>query len=108
MPRLAREKRTVKAMLAIYCRGHHGTRGQLCDDCTELLDYACARLDRCPFGSDKPTCAACTVHCYKPAMREKAQAVMRYAGPRMVWRHPIRAICHLFHARRRAPNPEDS
>ncbi len=87
-------------MVSIYCRGHHLTTGELCDDCREQLDYSFARLNRCPFGSDKPVCANCTVHCYKPAMRSKARTVMRYAGPRMIWRHPILALRHLLDTRR--------
>jgi hypothetical protein len=29
-------------------------------------------------------------------MREQVRAVMRYAGPRMLWRHPILALEHLW------------
>ena len=43
------------------------------------------------FGDDKPTCANCKVHCYSEAMRERVRDVMRYAGPRMLWRHPVLA-----------------
>ena len=93
-PRIAREKRTVRAMIGIYCRAHHATSGQLCDDCSELLEYAYGRLGRCPFGADKPTCAKCPIHCYKPSMKAKAVSVMRYAGPRMLPRHPILALRH--------------
>jgi len=100
LPRIAREKRTIRAMVRIYCRDHHGRREAVCHDCRRLLDYAFARLDRCPFGSGKPTCAECTIHCYAPAMREKAKAVMRYAGPRMLPRHPILALRHLLDRRR--------
>jgi len=28
-------------------------------------------------------------------MRERIRAVMRYAGPRMLWRHPLLALLHL-------------
>jgi hypothetical protein len=94
--RIAREKKTMRAMVRIYCRGHHGSRGELCHDCRALLDYAYCRLDRCPFGQQKSTCAKCPIHCYKPAMRTRAKVVMRYAGPRMLWRHPILAIRHMF------------
>lgn len=95
-PRIAREKRTLRAMLAIYCRAHHARRGELCAECEELLGYAVCRLDRCPFGADKSTCAACPIHCYKPAMRQRVQTVMRYSGPRMTFRHPILAMMHLW------------
>jgi hypothetical protein len=97
--RVIREKRTIRAMLQIYCRARHGLTS-LCADCQELLDYAHCRLDRCPFGNDKPTCVNCPIHCYKPAMRANVQAVMRYAGPRLIFRHPILAFMHLLDGRR--------
>ena len=100
-PRIAREKQTIRAMVTIYCRSHHGTAGELCPECRELLDYASGRLDHCFFGAEKPTCARCPVHCYKPAMRARAQAVMRYAGPRMLCRHPLLALLHWLDGRRR-------
>lgn len=101
--RLQREWRTIRAMVRIYCRRHHGGRGELCAECAELFDYARQRLERCPFGEDKPTCARCPIHCYKPSQRKRARAVMRFAGPRMLWRHPILAIRHLLDGRRRPP-----
>ena len=103
-PRLAREKRTLGAMVAIYCRGHHaaGPAGGLCTQCEELLEYALARLDRCPFGEEKTTCAPCRIHCYKPAMRDRVKGVMRYAGPRMLVRHPLLALWHQWDAWRSA------
>jgi len=100
-PRIAREKRTIAAMVGIYCRAHHGASGELCGECRELLEYAYGRLDRCPFGADKPTCANCPVHCYKPSMRSKARAVMRFAGPRMLLRHPVLALRHWLDGFRR-------
>ena len=102
-PRVAREKQTVAAMVAIYCRQQHGRREGLCPACSELLDYAHLRLERCPFQAEKPTCAKCPVHCYRPGMRERVRAVMRYAGPRMLLYHPILAIRHLLDGPRGAP-----
>jgi ferredoxin len=93
-PRIAREKRTIRAMIELWCRARHASGGELCPDCRELLDYAIRRLGRCPFGGGKPTCARCTIHCYQPAVREKAREVMRCAGPRMAVRHPILALRH--------------
>ena len=77
----------------------------LCPDCREVLDYARQRLDKCPFGEGKTTCANCRIHCYKPAMREQVKAVMRYAGPRMLIHDPIGAIAHLT---RRRPSKKGS
>jgi len=101
--RLTRERKTVTAMLRIYCRGHHGDRRELCEECAQLHAYAMCRLDRCPFGADKPACAACPIHCYKADRREQIRQVMRYAGPRMLWRHPLLAIRHLLDGRRPVP-----
>jgi len=103
-PRLARELATVRAMVAIRCRDRHGCGGDLCSECEELMDYATRRLDRCVFGDDKPTCANCTVHCYNAEMRERVRTVMRYAGPRMMWRHPLLALAHVVDGRRPAPD----
>lgn len=101
--RLRREWTTVQAMIGLYCRAHHGGGAGPCAECRELLQYAGQRLERCPFGAGKPTCVNCPVHCYVPAMRERVRVIMRYAGPRMVWRHPILALFHLLDGRRSAP-----
>jgi predicted amidophosphoribosyltransferase len=103
-PRIKREDRTITAMVRIYCHDHHQTGGDLCDDCDALLDYARQRLDKCPFQENKTTCANCPIHCYKPAMRERVREVMRYAGPRMMYRHPILAFYHLLDGRRKPPD----
>ena len=102
--RRAREISTIVAMLRMYCRAHHDSNGEaLCRDCLDLHDYARRRLERCVFGEAKPTCANCTVHCYKAAMRERVRVVMRWAGPRMLRRHPLLAIWHIIDGRRPAP-----
>ena len=101
-PRIRREKQTVTAMIDIYCRDQHGTRSDLCPECAALQSYAMQRLERCPFGEEKSTCANCTIHCYRPAMREQIRVVMRYAGPRMIWRHPVLAVRHVLDGRKAA------
>lgn len=108
--RLRREWRTLDAMIAITCRGRgherpaEGRRA-LCPACAELRAYAEQRLLRCPFGETKPTCNHCRVHCYRPEMRERVREVMRYAGPKMLLRHPVLALLHLVVDDRR-PAPE--
>ena len=102
--RLAREVRTLEAMIDIYCRREHGA-GPRCPECEELALYARARLERCPFGAQKPTCANCLIHCYRRDMRERVRVVMRKAGPHMICRHPQLALMHLLvDARRRPPD----
>lgn len=100
--RARREMETVGAMIAIYCRGNHGTERELCAECLALWEYAQQRVERCPLLPDKPTCVKCPVHCYKPAMRAQIRVVMRYAGPKMVWRHPILSLFHLLNGRLKA------
>ena len=95
-------------MIGMYCRDHDhvGRRPDdrdddaLCRDCRELLAYAHRRLDACPFGDEKPTCADCPVHCYAPAKRERVREVMRHSGPRMLLRHPVLGVAHLVDGRR--------
>jgi len=104
--RIAREQRTVEAMIRLYCRERHGDGRRaagLCPECAALLAYAGQRLHACPFQEDKTTCAKCTVHCYRPARREQIRSVMRYAGPRMLRHHPWLALRHLLDGLRRAP-----
>ncbi|MEI8140903.1 MAG: nitrous oxide-stimulated promoter family protein [bacterium] len=96
MIRFEREAKTLKAMIGLYCRDHHKPQAELCDECKALQEYALARLERCRYGSDKPKCSACTTHCYKPDMRDTVRDVMRYAGPRMLVRHPVMALSHTM------------
>ena len=92
-------------MLGIYCgaHDHHAPDNRLCGDCAELADYAAARLTHCPYGDEKPTCASCPIHCYRPDRRERVKEVMRFSGPRMLLVHPVLALLHLRDERRRAP-----
>jgi hypothetical protein len=104
--RLAREYQTFRCMARIYCRQQHGNAaGGLCPDCESLMQYAERRLEKCPYGADKPTCANCPIHCYKPEQRALAREIMRYAGPRMALRHPVRALAHLRDKLRRVEHP---
>lgn len=93
----------MDAMLDLYCRDLHGGRPGLCNACTKLRDYAHRRLTTCPFQEQKPVCNRCTVHCYSQSMREQVREVMRYAGPRMPYRHPWLALLHLLDKLRAAP-----
>jgi len=103
---LIRERVTMTKMIGIYCAGHHDSSGDsLCPTCQAFLDYAELRLQKCPYGDEKPTCANCPVHCYKPAQRAQAREIMRYAGPRMLLRHPLLSIAHQLDGFRKARHP---
>lgn len=124
-----REQEIVSQMIALYCKGNHsahrsvslrerggemrqmregaalrergsGERWDLCPECAELEAYAHARSERCPFMEEKTFCSNCTVHCYRPEMRERIRTVMRYAGPRMLFHHPVMAIRHMIESQR--------
>lgn len=96
MSRIEEEKRVVGMMIGMYCRKHHGSlKKELCQECDSLRQYAMKRLDYCPKGNGKGSCRQCATHCYSPLMRSKIREVMRYAGPRMIFKDPWAAIMHL-------------
>ena len=90
----------LDCMIRIYCRGNHGTKEKLCEDCQALREYAVTRTQKCPFMETKTFCSNCSVHCYRPDMREKIRAVMRWAGPRMLLHHPVAAARHVIETKR--------
>lgn len=106
--RLGRERHTMARMVEIYCNARHRhAHADLCEDCREFLDYAEVRLEKCPYGPDKPTCANCPIHCYKPGPRARARMIMRYSGPRMLLRHPYLAIAHKLDGLISAKHPAE-
>jgi len=94
------EKDTVSKMIGIYCRYKHGSKSELCSECSELREYACKRLEKCIYEEDKPNCNDCPVHCYKKDMKERICEVMRFSGPRMIFYYPKDAIKHLINKKR--------
>lgn len=94
------EKVMVTDMIALYCRKKHGGKTEMCPECAALSEYACMRSDKCPFMETKTFCSNCTVHCYKPQMREKIRAVMRFSGPRMLFHHPVTAMRHVIESKK--------
>lgn len=95
-----REKQMVSEMISLYCRKKHHSHGKLCSECAKLNVYAQNRVEHCPFMETKTFCSNCRVHCYKSEMREQIRAVMRFAGPRMIFHHPQAAIKHVVETRR--------
>lgn len=72
-------KYTITSMINIYCRKKHGNeKGELCQECSELLDYAHKRLDFCKFGEVKSFYSKCPIHCYKKDMKIKIKGVMKF------------------------------
>jgi hypothetical protein len=92
------ERRIVADMIALYCRKKHSTK-MLCDDCRTLLEYADRRTIACPRMAEKTFCSQCKSHCYRQDMRERIREVMRFAGPRIIFYHPIAALRHLYYSK---------
>ena len=84
----------------MYCKHHHSSDKDNCNECEELSMFANERIDKCIFQEDKPACSECEVHCYRKDMRDKIKLVMRFAGPRMMYTHPILGIRHLIDKRK--------
>lgn len=97
MGRIEREKKTITLMIDIYCQKKHGNKkGELCDECKELLEYVHKRLSFCKFGENKSTCSRCPIHCYKKDMKEKVKEVMKFSGPRLMIYNPIELVRHAL------------
>ncbi|QLQ96400.1 nitrous oxide-stimulated promoter family protein [Providencia alcalifaciens] len=100
--RISREIVTIEKMIKIYEKSHPAP-----DDNPEyyqtLFSYAVKRLEKCRYGEAKPACKQCPIHCYQPKQREQMKIIMRWAGPKMLYSHPILAICHLIDDRKPVP-----
>jgi hypothetical protein len=92
-------------MVALYCAGNHDAASRteraccgelVCPACKAVDAYAVLRTARCRQMHAKTSCEKCPYHCYRPQEREQIRQVMRYAGPRMLTKHPIAAIRHLL------------
>ncbi len=95
------ELTTLTRFVEHYCTDHHhdisrkshnitikyaGERSEplealLCEECAEMVAYAMARLQGCPF-DDKPKCRKCPNPCYERPMWKKLAKIMRYSGVR--------------------------
>ena len=90
--------------LAMYCHAHHGHRlmepfifehpkvsatvvngPSLCEECSKLLRHAIVMRVLCPL-DPKPKCRNCQQHCYRPLYKDQMETVMKYAGPRSIFK----------------------
>ena len=93
------EKAILYLMICLYCRKKHAQK-ELCKECAELYEYACKRIEVCPFMETKTFCSSCKVHCYQKKYRAQIQTVMRFSGTRMLLYHPIKALRHLYYEKK--------
>ena len=80
--RISREKLTIKKMIDLYQAKCPQASAEP-EHYEALFAYAQKRLDKCVFGEVKQ--------------------IMRWAGPRMLWRHPILTVRHLIDDKRPVP-----
>ena len=87
-----------------------GAAGALCADCAELLDYAGAAAGEVPVpGAQDHLRQVPGALLQTGPPRARSAAVMRYAGPRMMLRHPRLAFYHLvIDGRREKPETKAS
>jgi superfamily II helicase len=94
-----REKAMVTEMIKLYCKSKHHSK-ELCPQCEALNQYARLRSEKCPYMETKTFCSNCKTHCYKKDMREQIKEVMKFAGPRMIFSHPVLAIRHVIETKK--------
>ncbi|MGN0099188.1 MAG: nitrous oxide-stimulated promoter family protein [Candidatus Methanomethylophilaceae archaeon] len=89
------ERKVLETMVSMYCKWNHDTV-VICPECRKLTEYAFARLDECPYRKESPSaCKGCPTPCYEDDMKDRIRQVMRYSGPRMMFRHPIMTMEHM-------------
>ncbi len=88
------EYEDIKFMIRLYCKKNHGK--DMCEKCSELLEYAKTKITKCRYKESKTFCSVCNIHCYAPNMREQIKNVMKFSGPRMLIYRPGLAIKHMY------------
>jgi hypothetical protein len=122
---VAKDTRTMGDFVGIWCDAHHrdcerapiasdaavlGVYGRrppvLCEECAAHLRYGEARRAYCPK-DPKPFCAHCDSHCYTSDEAEWQRQMMRFSGPRSMWRgHMIDGLKHMREAKRHRADQE--
>jgi hypothetical protein len=99
MEKIVKQEKDIKVLAAFvgtYCRGRHKSRkGELCADCSALLNYARMKRQNCPL-DPKPECKHCPIHCYGKNQRAAIREVMGYSGRRLLLRGRLDLLWHYF------------
>lgn len=98
MDRAAKDRATMEAIGQIYCRGNHDAalRGAdaMCPECREAIERTLDRATACPHGHNH-NCEDCETHCQRGESQQQIKRIMRYAAPRMAFRHPLMTATYL-------------
>lgn len=100
--RIDQEKETLREMVTLYCRYRLKAKS-MPESYEQLVDYAFRRLERCRWGTKKPNCHQCKIHCYAPDKRKQMREIMKWTGPKMIIYAPMKAMRYLINSMR--PNP---
>lgn len=87
-----KEKELIKTLINLYYAHHENP-----SEHQDLLEYAIRKIDRCPKMETKSFCSQCEIHCYDTKRRELIRQVMRYSGPRMLFKRPILVLKHFYY-----------
>ncbi|MFK4567965.1 nitrous oxide-stimulated promoter family protein [Enterococcus sp. UD-01] len=91
-PVIMEEIKMIEVMIRLYYQKVN--QADISED--RMLQYAQKRLEFCRFGEEKTTCQRCPIHCYQPKYRAQMKKIMRYSGPRMLFKHPYLTIRHAY------------
>lgn len=98
MEKLDKDRRTLEAIGSIYCRGNHDAAKRdaagMCPECREAIEQTLDRASSCPHGHEG-NCQDCKTHCQRGEAQVRIKAIMRYAAPRMAFRHPIMTLEYM-------------
>jgi len=93
------EVETLKKFFTVYCKDKHTNQHnyiksidyqnqnyqvelELCDECSELINYSIQRLLECPHDI-KPRCRKCPNPCYEKPQWKRLAHLMRYSGMKL-------------------------
>lgn len=88
----------MEAIGSIYCCGNHDDviRGEdiMCPECRKAIEGTLQRAEACPHGHEG-NCQDCDTHCQRGEAQQSIKRIMRYAAPRMAFRHPLMTATYL-------------
>ena len=94
----ANDLKTLEAMAFIFCKDNHDSRERddagLCPSCRAAVSATLARTEACPNGHSG-NCQDCPHHCQAGEARVAIREIMRYAAPKMLFRHPVMTMRYL-------------
>lgn len=98
MDNIEKDRRTLEAIGRIYCQGNHAScekdASGMCPECRAAIEQTLARTEVCPHNHEG-NCQDCTTPCHRGEAKQQIKNIMRYAAPRMIFRHPFMTLEYL-------------